>query len=148
MRSLQLSPANRDFLVKLCGMLGSEHDGERAAAALKASNFLRERTLTWNEVIQVLGAQEPIQHVRPATAKDDARRTVRSIDWRADLAMCRNCRLSLTHVERDFIDALAQRRHRPSESDATKLAQMATRLRTDYRRSWSGRASAADGTSH
>ena len=30
-------------LAKLCGMLGSNHDGERASAALKASEFLKSR---------------------------------------------------------------------------------------------------------
>lgn len=35
---------------KICGMLASEHAGERASAALLASNFLRERSLTWSSV--------------------------------------------------------------------------------------------------
>ena len=32
-------------LIKLCGMLGSEHDGERASAALKASKLLIGKSL-------------------------------------------------------------------------------------------------------
>ena len=36
-----------DRLVKLCGMLGSAHDGERAAAGLKADQLLRENGLRW-----------------------------------------------------------------------------------------------------
>jgi hypothetical protein len=128
-------------------MLGSEHDGERAAAALKASNFLREHTLTWSDV---LAAEEPRQQTRPATANNNARQTAPSIDWRADLAMCRNCRVSLTEREREFVDTLLaqHRRHHPSQSDAVKLAQMATRLRANYRRSWSSRADAAYGTNN
>ncbi len=34
-------------LNRILGMLGSEHDGERAAAALAASKFLKDRNLTW-----------------------------------------------------------------------------------------------------
>lgn len=42
-----------DKLARLCGMLGSEHPGERAAAALKASAELRRLGLTWREALGV-----------------------------------------------------------------------------------------------
>jgi len=35
---------------KLCGLLGSNHDGERAAAAAKATEFLKREGLTWQSV--------------------------------------------------------------------------------------------------
>lgn len=35
---------------KILGLLGSDHVGERASAALLASNFLRERGFTWSSV--------------------------------------------------------------------------------------------------
>lgn len=35
---------------KFCGLLGSEHDGERAAAALKATELLRTQGKTWADV--------------------------------------------------------------------------------------------------
>jgi hypothetical protein len=34
-------------------MLGSNHAGERAAAGLKATQLLRQRGLTWRDVIQL-----------------------------------------------------------------------------------------------
>lgn len=37
-------------LRKLCGLLGSEHDGERATAARKATEFLRTQGLTWQDI--------------------------------------------------------------------------------------------------
>ena len=41
-------------------MLGSSHDGERAAAALKAADFLRARNLTWEEFIrQIIAGRKP-----------------------------------------------------------------------------------------
>lgn len=42
---------DKERLLKLLGMLGSEHDGERAAAALKASQFLKKRNLSWSDVL-------------------------------------------------------------------------------------------------
>jgi hypothetical protein len=38
-------------LAKLCGMFGSDHDGERATAALKADRLVRALGLTWCEVL-------------------------------------------------------------------------------------------------
>jgi hypothetical protein len=46
-----LDPAKADRLAKILGLLGSDHDGERAAAGLKADQLLRESGLTWREVI-------------------------------------------------------------------------------------------------
>jgi hypothetical protein len=48
-----LDPGAADMLAKLLGMLGSDHDGERAAAALKAHQLVKARGLTWKEIIQV-----------------------------------------------------------------------------------------------
>jgi hypothetical protein len=44
--------AELDRLVKLLSMLASPHAGERAAAGLKATEFLRSRNMTWSDVIQ------------------------------------------------------------------------------------------------
>jgi hypothetical protein len=46
-----LDPADTKRLVKICGMFGSRHDGERAAAAAKADTFVRKRGLTWPDVL-------------------------------------------------------------------------------------------------
>ena len=46
-----LGLGDRDKLVKLCGLLGSNHDGERAAAALKADAHIKGLGLTWCDVI-------------------------------------------------------------------------------------------------
>lgn len=44
-------PIRIDRLRKICGLLSSAHSGERAAAALKATEILRERGLAWEEII-------------------------------------------------------------------------------------------------
>ncbi len=38
-------------LAKFCGLLGSAHHGERAAAALKADRMVRAAGLTWPDVL-------------------------------------------------------------------------------------------------
>ena len=50
-------------LLKLLGMLGSEHSGERAAAALKAHQFVTSRELTWAELLDPADAPLPIVSV-------------------------------------------------------------------------------------
>lgn len=42
---------DRDLLAKVLGMLGSEHAGERAAAAAKADAMVKEAGLTWAQVL-------------------------------------------------------------------------------------------------
>lgn len=46
-----LPAALRVRLVKICARMGSEHDGERAAAALLASRLLHTAGLSWEDVI-------------------------------------------------------------------------------------------------
>jgi hypothetical protein len=45
-------PVPRDRLQKLCGLFGSQHDGERAAAAALADQLVRAAGLTWRDVIR------------------------------------------------------------------------------------------------
>ena len=40
-----------DRLAKICGLLGSNHAGERASAALKATALLQEAGLTWEAFV-------------------------------------------------------------------------------------------------
>ena len=39
-----------DRFRKVCGMLGSDHAGERSAAALKATAMLKDAGMTWDQV--------------------------------------------------------------------------------------------------
>jgi hypothetical protein len=55
-----LTSKERDRLVKLLGMLGSEHAGERAVAGLKAHELINECLLTWGDVI--VGAEQKTQN--------------------------------------------------------------------------------------
>jgi hypothetical protein len=46
-----LNPQAAGYLVKLLGYLGSDHDGEVAAAGRKADQFVRRLGLNWADVI-------------------------------------------------------------------------------------------------
>lgn len=44
---------NNQRFVRILGMLGSQFDGERAAAAKKAADLLKEMGLVWEDVIKI-----------------------------------------------------------------------------------------------
>jgi hypothetical protein len=46
-----LDPNVADRLARICGMFGSDHDGERASAAAMADKLIRAHGLTWPDVI-------------------------------------------------------------------------------------------------
>ncbi len=46
-----MTDADRRHLAAILGMLGSEHHGERAAAALQAEAFRRKHGLTWEQIV-------------------------------------------------------------------------------------------------
>jgi hypothetical protein len=80
-------------LIKLLGMLGSAHEGERAVAGLKATELLRSLNMTWPDVIN------PIPH---QLALPDTHKTPPS-GIRPELALLRNNLDLLTPWERRFV---------------------------------------------
>ena len=46
-----MTPADRQRLARILGMLGSEHAGERASAALQAEAFRKRHAMTWEEML-------------------------------------------------------------------------------------------------
>jgi hypothetical protein len=95
---MKLDPRNLERLVKLLGMLGSNHDGERAAAALKANALVREHGLVWSDVIPTPHADH-----RPNNAgaenQDD-----QTIGWRTMRDFCAQRSNLLRSREQEFID--------------------------------------------
>jgi len=53
--------ADRAKLARILGMLGSEHAGERASAALQAEAFRKRHAMTWEEML----ARPPVEVVEP-----------------------------------------------------------------------------------
>jgi hypothetical protein len=54
-----MTPAERAKLARILGMLGSEHAGERASAALQAEAFRKRHGMTWEEML----ARPPVEAV-------------------------------------------------------------------------------------
>ena len=69
----------RDDRDLLAGLLGSDHDGERRAAACRATALIRDAGLTWAEVIRAAGPRSTECH--------GAEREV-GVDWYSKLTAC------------------------------------------------------------
>jgi hypothetical protein len=103
-----LDPRAAEHLCKLLGMLGSRHDGERAAAAWKVHEFIRQIGLTWPDII----ISVPMV---PA-------------DWRRMATACREQGYRLTPREFDFVNNIAMRGREPSEKQLKWLRDIFARL--------------------
>ena len=56
----QLPPGAANKLAKVCGLLGSDQDAERSAAAYQATRILKSHGMTWGDIIQpALPAPKP-----------------------------------------------------------------------------------------
>ena len=124
-----LPPADAARLVKFLGMLGSDHDGERASAGRMAHNLVTKHGLTWADVV-VAGPAfvvPPTEKMRPAPwsseNETDHQRTARVLlqtgyawgEW--ELGFLRN----------------ACNRNRPSPRERTKLEELRQRFWTRRR---------------
>jgi hypothetical protein len=88
-----LSRRELERLAKLCGMFGSDHAGERAAAAAKADALLRHLGVTWHELIAPTHRPLIAPPTRPASVA-------------AKIALLRQRAGLLNRWERDFLASL------------------------------------------
>lgn len=117
-----LSPAERNRLVAILGRLGSDYDGERAAAALLASRLLRDRGLCWDDLIQAVGGAR--QTSGGAQSGQSA--------WppgQDNLTTCLRWLGELSPWETGFVLDLRRKRRPLTPAQAAKLAQIADALR-------------------
>ena len=103
-----------DRLTKLAGMLGSDHDGERASAALLATRLLRDHGLTWRDV---LGRQPSGERAAPLDA-----------DVRTLAAWCAKRAEWLTDWELDFALNVARRDRPASAKQGDTVRRLAERI--------------------
>ena len=60
-------------LAKFCGLLGSNHEGERAAAALKATEALQSMGLTWEDLVKAASGRTTVSvRVQEAPRRPEA----------------------------------------------------------------------------
>lgn len=107
-----VTSAERTRLVAILDRLGSDFEGERAAAGLLASRMLRKKQLTWDVLLAGREAQEA------------------GLCGQADLDLCRRHWRHLNAWEAKFVAALARWRKPRTLNQTAKLAQVAAELRT------------------
>jgi len=110
-----LDPKATDRLAKLCGMLGSAHDGERAAAAALADRMVSELGLTWHDVISV-----PLVPADPISAD--------SVTWQEALDVCLEHIHELDARSQAFVRSLARWRGPPSAKQLDWLFDVYARV--------------------
>lgn len=108
-----LTPAELRKLVGVLGRLGSDFDGERAAAALLASRLLRDRGLTWDDLLG-------IKPQREAPRRNQA--------CNQGLGFCLRHVERLTEWEQGFVRSLAMR-SRMSPKQVEILQKLIVKLR-------------------
>lgn len=110
-----LTPAERTRLVGILGRLGSDFDGERAAAGLLANRMLQARGLTWADLLAAREAQQG--------GRSEAQQA------RADLELCGRHLERLDGWPAVFASSLMRRRSPMTPAQRAKLAQIADHLR-------------------
>jgi hypothetical protein len=119
MEIAMLDHTTAERLAKILGMCGSDHPGERAAAALAAHRLLREHGLMWSDVIV---AQ---QYAAPSIVPRQPGET----DWRRAARFCLGQTSRLQPREFDFIVSIARREREPTPRQLAWLRYIAARLR-------------------
>jgi hypothetical protein len=115
-----LATAERERLARLLGMVGSAHDGEALNAARLADRFVRERGLTWPDVIAAPALTPPASDPPPPREPAD--------DWRAAAAFCLRHGDTLTQWEAEFCLAVSKYRCAPSSKQLAILRRLLTRV--------------------
>jgi hypothetical protein len=127
-----LPSAARERLVKLCGLLTSDHDGERATAARMATDLLRQHRLTWRELLTTQGpcptcaAREAAEQERHGWTGEDEDWT--RGPWRTVVRRCSLHNDLLTEWEVGFLASLQRRRWPPTPRQQDVLDRIADRV--------------------
>jgi hypothetical protein len=96
-------------LVKLCGMLGSQHDGKCAGAAFESDQFIRGLGLTWGDIVVP-------SHL------------VQTSDWRRIANYCLMLSDQLNEREVEFVESSTSYRGAPSDKQQHRLSKIYARL--------------------
>jgi hypothetical protein len=105
-------------LARVCGLLGSDHDGEALAAARQAEKLRQKVGLTWDELL--------VPSIRQRSADpppDDL------TDWRWACHFCLERYRWLTSWELDFVATVARYQKPPSAKQLIILHRLVARCR-------------------
>ena len=90
-------------LARVCGLLGSDHDGEALAAARQAEKIRKKVGLTWDELL--------VPSIRQRSADPPPEELT---DWRWACHFCLERYRSLTSWELNFVTTVARHKKPPS----------------------------------
>ncbi|MFL5332249.1 MAG: hypothetical protein ACJ8H8_03515 [Geminicoccaceae bacterium] len=109
---------DRQRLARVCGLLGSEHDGEALAAARQAEKIRKKVGLTWEELL--------VSSARQRSADPPPEELT---DWRWACHFCLERYWSLTRWELDFVATVARYTKPPSAKQLIILHRLVARCR-------------------
>ena len=122
-----LSPSERNRLIGILARLASDFDGERAAAGLLATRLLRDRGLSWDDLISRVEDRK----AWPGAARPGAGNAAGpgpATSWHANLGTCLRHLPALSAWEADFVLSLSTQRKALTPGQAAKLAQITVEL--------------------
>src|SRR5262245_21937128 len=107
----------RNKLALICGMFGSQHDGERAAAASKAHGIVQELGMTWHQILVF-----PEDKAEMAEVRRTARTLLKHPELFSDfeikfLKNLKRYTRSLSQKQRDLLARLIERLEEFAEED-------------------------------
>jgi hypothetical protein len=105
-------------LARVCGLFGSDHDGEALAAARQAEKIRKKLGLTWEELL----VPSPRRRSKNPPPEDLA-------DWRLACHFCLERYRSLTSWELDFVATVARYTKPPSAKQLIILQRLVARCR-------------------
>jgi hypothetical protein len=133
--SLKIPGPAFNKLVKIAGLLTSDQDGERSAAALMASNILRTHKVSWAELLTrgVVILHEAPPRPEPQPPPESPRSPWDEPAWK-DAARKARTKYGdlLTEWERGFLSSILERSHLSDKQMAT-LVRIATKIKAATR---------------
>ena len=109
----------RQRLARVCGLLGSDHDGEALAAARQAEKLRKKLGLTWDELL-----------VPPTRQRSKGLPPEELTDWQAACLFCLEHFQSLTRWELDFVSKVARYTRSPSAKQWIILHRLVAKCRS------------------
>jgi hypothetical protein len=109
---------DRHRLARVCGLLGSDHDGEALAAARQAEKIRKKLGLTWEELLV------PPTRQRAADPPPEE-----LTDWRSACHFCLERSRLLTRWELNFVATVARYQKPPSAKQLIILHRLVARCR-------------------
>ena len=127
-----LTAAERTRLVGILGRLDSPFEGEQVAAALAAIRFLKDRGVTWDDVIPPPACPSGTSRTwgtYQGGRREPPRPPEGSAGWQGDLAFCKRHLAELEEWPAEFVVSISAWRKSLSPEQVAKLAQIARKLR-------------------